>query len=90
MTRIFDFEYPEFTTNDLFKEMIFVKTNKPLIAAGVLWFFVSTIYLLLLNLYAICLMFSFEIVYLAKFYTFGMGIIFMSRILVGYILENLD
>lgn len=89
MTRIFDFEYPEFKISDIIKDLFFVKTNDRLMAVGVLWFFVCTIYLLLLNLCAIGLILTFQIIYLCKFYTIGMSIIFMCRLLLGYILEYL-
>lgn len=89
MTRIFDFDYPELTSSDLLRELVFVKTAQNQMAVGVLWFLVSAIYLLMLNLYAICLVLTFELIYLGKFYTIAMGILFMSRLLLGSILESL-
>ncbi len=90
MTRIFDFDYPEMSSNDLIRELVFVKTNQRLMPIGVLWFLISSIYLLILNLCAFSLVMTFDILYLTKFYTIGMGIIFVSRLLLGYVLEYID
>ncbi len=90
MPRVLDFEYPELSSTDLIREVLFVKTSQRMTPIGVLWFLISSIYLLLLNISALSLVIKFEILYLSTFYTTAMGILFIARLFLGYMLEYLE
>lgn len=87
MTRIFDFAYPEITTTDLIKELLFIKTDREQMSISVSWFIITAIYLLLMNVYSVYLLATFQVFSFVKIYTIMMGFIFICRLLLGYILE---